>query len=1825
MNEYTYQGMTADEWETLANPQPATDKDLQNLGMLETPQENTQQQPSTEEPKEGNKLYQMADKVGLEHPDEGKEYQKLSLLDTAKDIGTSVGVEAAHLFQKKEDEWRYESKTRVGEFFKYLYRYGAGTASLFVGGGEIGAAIKGISLLNKANKGVKIGSAIQKIFTGTDLIKTGKNAGKLKQLGAKIANNSFGGLVSGAIADFTLYRQEEEEGHLADVFGDTDNPIIGYLQTKEDDTELEGRFKNAIEGIILSPIIGNAAEFVAKPLFGNALKNLKKLKTAIGNATAGKATAEEVQQAAADVALDEIKIEKYANKQDLVDKVKEIKNEAEVAGEEASQLIIDKLDIKDVPEAQKMLQTLEKGEDIFVHEDGTWDISINNWEDAYKVSLEEYNKQLLARDKAKAGMFGDSPVREGDTALEHQNEAIKSTWTNRGWIGENEELTAKNSNKIAKNYKDKWQIDNNIKVEFVDGLKVKGQAVDGNTSATKYLGKSKTTKKTLQNKIDKKQLQIEKIEDKIQKLQDKEYTPDVMGQLQEELRIAQNELKELKNTTPNKETISDITIQIDKNAQNPYATLRAELEHARDIAKGTVPNQTEAHFSRYNGLNEAEVAPSYTYKKSKGRAEALDSQNFMKDGQIPENEVKYNQENTNGQRTSTTSGNQKEEAVRRFIEGATGHNDSGSYEAGLFVQRDNLWIVNDTKANLFDDAKISKTSYKQLDNTVEAGQQFADALSNAKKNLGADGENVDVHFAEDYANTKTFLSEDGLAGVAVTKDGEIISLFVDPTAKVAEGRGRGRALIELAKQNGGTHLNCYNVGLPELYKQHGFTETQKIKWNDDFWEKEKWHKELHSEYSNGEPDIVFMELPKKTTDPSSMEQLQIDFNAKLSETSTPEDAINKVINGEIQPKTEADIEALINKTIDNDVEISGFKWENVAEDSENFSKHIEDLVEKGEDISAYKEAYLTGDVEALNTLSRKEMAATKTLSILADKLEQLGMEAPIEQQRNIIDMVVHISNYVDNIRSGAGRLLNEQKLVNRALDTFGSMRLSQLTKEGITEFSDLLLKDIKESFNLKFTKGQVLNAKEIKQELYSRIFKYGDGEFVDIISSDEVFAKNFNEVLDKLIQTKGDIGVDDIYKELENLITKTQYQDAYNAALLAPKSEGKISVIKNWAGQQGGIASYYVHNLLSGVGSLLKNIISGGLNTIYFPARKILGGYMGGGEAMTKEGWNTYKVLKSNWDESWQMMREAFLKGEGKLSNIGTDTLNMKEGMFQGFHDWDDGDLWHTIQNFHSVMTRAMGATDEFMSQLNYRSICRAKALNQADKMAELAGKTSDENWINETADSLFKKKFDKNGKPLDVDAYNEAKTILYQNKLDGTQFDPRTGQDVQMREQTVAMKVGSLFQELSNKYVLAKFMLPFVKTGTNILQMNLDHNLAYLAGSDFINYLSKGQKSKLLAKTPEGALTRAQAAFGIFSFLGASMIALNGGITGSAPTDPKERKALFETGWKPYSIKWGNKYYSYQGYEPLHTILGFAADSTNLILQVAKSSDEEKFQIIRDKGMATLINNFIDKAAFRTGLKQLVVLTDPEKVVDLEKAAAQTVKGLLPDAAMVQGFSTFGTRDAKTPRTFADMVRNYYGNRGLGEYRRDVFGDKQDIFNCLLFTSSTYGTEPEYQELSRLAEEYGYNPSEISNVISDSDSEIKLRNYFDKETGRSAYDYMQEELSQVVIGGKTLREAVRELIESDYYQSLDDGDKKEDSNGKIKWDDVDTKMNLLNDLFREYNDIAKQNIINGDREFVNKKGNTIKEAQEALRIKKQNQQLSNNLSDSLQKIISIG
>jgi hypothetical protein len=1569
---------TLKQWEEKIQAPPVKTSmsfaEAEEMGLL-APNE-----PQTQE--DENQLYNTLDQFGIEHPDAGKQYEKLGGWDTTKDVLASLGTEASHILMPKDMELQYESKTKFGENVKYGYRYLAGTAGFMAGGWGV-AGIKGLANLGR------LGTFIQKagkLVGGVDIIKTGAKASKAAQIGAKIANASLGGAVAGALADFNLYRPEENEGHLLDAFGHVDNALVTYLQSNDNDTDIDAKLKNVVEGLVLGMGMGNLIEFGAKPLFKTAVKNIKAFRE-------GKAGAAEA------MAQDQIKLERFATKADLIETVEKIKAEADANGADASQMLIDRLHPEDNIEAQEMLKVLNEGEEIFLHSDGTWDISVNKWDDAHKVSPEEYRKQSLARDEAAGGYAGD-------TAISHQDAAVKHTWTNRGWMGENDNLVTqtpkgakgntKLANSITKNYKDKWQIDNNIKVEFVDGLKVKGQAVEGTTSKTTYEGK---TTKTNQNAIDKKKLQIQKIKDKITMAEggNAEVT-DPLDVLKEELRIANNELKELQKAAKGENKIPNITIKIDVNAKNPYATLRDELEHARDIAKKEVPKDADVvgsgtHFARYNGDNEGEMAAEYVYKKSAGKA----------------------------QQTADT-------------------------------------------------AVIPEQIPAKMDETLPPVQE----------------------------------------------------------------------------------------SVPET--------------------------------------------------PVQPQQLKLDFNQTLETKQTKEEIVNGLVNGEIKPLTQGDIDALVTKVAQTDPDIAGFNWKDVIENPEKYMDDIQRIF-SDEDASGLIEAIAKGDVDTLYNIFQREKTAVTIWGELYNVVKNKGLDVADDAKVAIIDTIHHLAGYVKGVKTGFATGLEGQKGINKLLEEYGASRLSSWTKEGLDVFASKMIDALNDIINLNFTRGQKLTPQQVREQLAQTLLKNPEThEFTRFILTNKDIMATFTTEIEKLLKNNGGLTIEEAKAALKRTIMLPEYNAQFKAAQLAPDKQGFWNTIKNWMDGNGGLTSYYVHNLLSGAGSLAKNIGSGLVNTLYFPAKKILASYdmfldADSRLALRNEGWNTYKNMLVSCKESWQLMKEAFITGNGKLTDIGEQTLNMDNGRFKGFHELKNADyyfqdpkqFWEGLQNFHSIMTRAMGATDEFMSQLNYRSIARSKALNEASILAEQAGKAGDEAWINEEAQRIFDTKFDKHGKPTDVEALNEARTILYQNNLDGTMYNYQTRAKEKMRDTTFVMELAGNVQHYANKNAFMKCMFPFVKTGANILQMALDHNAIYMAASPT-------QRKLLMSNTAEGAVARSQCAFGMFSLGIGAMLAFNGAITGSAPSDPKERKALFATGWRPYSFKWGDTYISYQGYEPIHGMLGFAADCANMWSTVTNPDDEKRIEHFTAQIMPTLVNNFLDKAAFRTGLKQLDLIMNPKDSEEWSKAMAQTFKGFLPDVAMVTNMRSVGEHDVMQPQTMYERVfHRYFPNLWQPkDYRRNVFGEKQSITGLLITSVGSQDGTPEEEALEYLAK-YGYSPSEIDDVIANTG--LKISQFKDPETGRSAMDAMKEEMSVVTIQGQTLREALRDLVTSEEYLSLPDG---VDLDTGARWGaKEDTKINAVNSIFLLYKQKAKKNVMADMDYYVDSQGRTIEDATEEIQLKR--------------------
>ena len=107
--------------------------------------------------------------------------------------------------------------------------------------------------------------------------------------------------------------------------------------------------------------------------------------------------------------------------------------------------------------------------------------------------------------------------------------------------------------------------------------------------------------------------------------------------------------------------------------------------------------------------------------------------------------------------------------------------------------------------------------------------------------------NLSPHEPEEFVNNKVFLNAEGDTGFMVTPEGDLQNVFSN--SKV---RGAGRAGVERAIAEGAVTLDAYDGFLPGYYAQHGFRETGRVRFVDEF------APEGYDIATQGRPDIVFM-------------------------------------------------------------------------------------------------------------------------------------------------------------------------------------------------------------------------------------------------------------------------------------------------------------------------------------------------------------------------------------------------------------------------------------------------------------------------------------------------------------------------------------------------------------------------------------------------------------------------------------------------------------------------------------------------------------------------------------------------------------------------------------------------------------------------------------------------------------------------------------------------------------------------------------------------------------------------------------------------------
>lgn len=177
--------------------------------------------------------------------------------------------------------------------------------------------------------------------------------------------------------------------------------------------------------------------------------------------------------------------------------------------------------------------------------------------------------------------------------------------------------------------------------------------------------------------------------------------------------------------------------------------------------------------------------------------------------------------------------------------------------------------------------------------------------------------------------------------------------------------------------------------------------------------------------------------------------------------------------------------------------------------------------------------------------------------------------------------------------------------------------------------------------------------------------------------------------------------------------------------------------------------------------------------------------------------------------------------------------------------------------------------------------------------------------------------------------------------------------------------KVTSWIIQGREKIPGGRLLIPFVNTIANLTKRGIEMTPGLGLA------LAKGKPTQeTIAKQIEGALVSLPILYKV----------ANGEMTGSAPTNKTEREAFYRQGKLPWSIRRGDKWYSYRRIEPLNTVVASTAIGYEAIKK-AKDDEEatEIFGNIADGISKNLIDssylqgvtNILDRYGGRKGMVQ--------------------------------------------------------------------------------------------------------------------------------------------------------------------------------------------------------------------------------------------------------------
>ena len=602
---------------------------------------------------------------------------------------------------------------------------------------------------------------------------------------------------------------------------------------------------------------------------------------------------------------------------------------------------------------------------------------------------------------------------------------------------------------------------------------------------------------------------------------------------------------------------------------------------------------------------------------------------------------------------------------------------------------------------------------------------------------------------------------------------------------------------------------------------------------------------------------------------------------------------------------------------------------------------------------------------------------------------------------------------------------------------------------------------------------------------------------------------------------------------------------------------------------------YWINSILSGPRTQAVNLLGNLLTQALGAAEMTAGAVLSGNMPLAKA------ALALSFD--WNLYREAF-SAAGKTLITGREVLDVGSRTMEtsrqaigesidfskGSKDIDRNAI-NTLGTVINLPARGLLTGDEFFKQIAFRRAARLKAGMEAinsgisdskgiakyvedklSKVVTVGGQVmSEEALIREAvkqADELglvgqnFAKKRAAHIKKYVDDNFDEDASNLAAYALEEAKYFTHTRE---LEEGTL----GKGIQNLTKNFAFARFVLPFVRTPSNLLSFALERSplgMPYrIPGTNKklnvpglraeAEAMREGLKSSdpVVKAAARGKIVTAFTATGLFY----DMVFNNNNtfptVTGGGPKDEKQKKILAETGWRPYSIKIGDTYYSYQRLDPIATLLGISADMSEMMKENQEANEEGLEQV--GIAMATALARNVGNKSYLAGVQLWAdAFKDPERFG--EKLGRNYVSSFVPN--VLSQMQDYDKQSMREVRSIADAVlKKMPGGRDMLDPGRNILGEeKTSDYGTMGFINPVATSKEKDDEVLQEMADLQYAFRQPSPKLSGGN--VNLLDFVNNR-GRTAYDRSLDLLQTVTVGGRTLRQTLKRLIKSSQYQRL--------------------------------------------------------------------------------------